>query len=269
MTKDREPSPVCPVTLYAVDGSNENPAFYDGYYDNRMPITLLGMVESTYKHDFSAWMQSDIVAQYCENIGCSELRRYRCASISDYTYSYPRYIKESSYCAIFTHGLEDGTGIEWSMYKIYNYDEPHEGFGWYTIDDLNELSDNYFSNTRCVLLMSCYVGLGGETNPNNFVNTLQSKGVRTVIGFKDFITYTYDDKGTKDTLDDLVITDRSSQQWVIEFTKHLGAGETVKKAAKLAREQISNDWGYAKLIEWGLDENKCYIAGDKEQIVKH
>ena len=74
---------------------------------------------------------------------------------------------------------------------------------------------------------------------------------------------------TNNTMDDTVITDRSAQQWIIEFNEHLGLGESVKEAAASARKQISNDWGYAKLVEWGLEENKCYIAGDENQIVKH
>lgn len=257
------------IKIHYVDNSGYHPVFYTGYYENRMPITLLGMIESLYKHDLSEWMWSDDVVQYCENIGCSDLRRYNYASNSDYTYSYTRFIKESSYCAIFTHGTEDGESIESSMYNIYNYDKPNNGYGYYGIEHLNELDDDYFAKTRCVVLMSCYAGLRGESNPNNFVNTLQRKGVWTVVGFTDSITYTYDDKDTDDTMDDTVITDRSAQQWIIEFNEHLGLGESVKEAAASARKQISNDWGYAKLVEWGLEENKCYIAGDENQIVKH
>lgn len=261
--------------IYAVDGSNYNTSFYDGYYDNRRPITLLGMKESKYHHDLSAWMWSNDVVNYCQNIGCTAVNRYNYATENDYNYSYTRYIKESSYCAIFTHGLTNGREIEWSMYGIYHSPSSNQEYGFYTIDDLDDLPNNYFSGTRCVVLMSCFAGLGGASNPNNFVNTLQSKGVQTVVGFANEITYYYNYTDADDYTTHTVVSDLGAQLWAKEFTRLLGEGKTVAQATENAtlityNTQVENERlnGIDNVDDYcGL--NSHYIAGNANQIVKH
>ncbi len=43
------------LIVYMYDGSGHSPVLYDGYYDNRKWIHLLGMLESKYFHDLSEW----------------------------------------------------------------------------------------------------------------------------------------------------------------------------------------------------------------------
>lgn len=59
------------------------------------------------------------------------------------------------------------------------------------------------------------------------------------------------------------------QLWSIEFTKHLGLGETVAQAAESARAAVKKSLDNGRLEDWGLDEENCYIAGDANQVVKH
>ncbi|MBQ8740823.1 MAG: hypothetical protein IJY79_04670, partial [Clostridia bacterium] len=253
------------VELHYVDGSGYHPVFYTGYYDNRKQISLLGMVDYQ-GYDRSTWMWNDEVINYCENIGCSSLMRNNIADDEYYT----RMIRDSSYCAIATHGPspDEETGeiyydaIQWSMRGVYNGHTECENkycptcFGWYTTDDLKELSDGYFSTTRCVALGACYAGYNRENNPDNFVNVLQSKGVWTVVGFE-LATQTAADEDTK-----IVDPDKGAQKWLKEFTEFLGEGKTVQNATILATAATTEN-GFA----YGTD--KYYIAGDNNQIVKH
>lgn len=180
------------VTAYAVDQTGYHPAFFDGYYDNRLAITLLGMVESKYYHDFSKWIWLPEVETYCKNIGCSELERQNCATVKSVArnYAYENFIKQSSYCSITTHGKSDGKSIEWSMHSYFGDPEPWQEYGFWHVDQIDALPSGYFSKTRCVVLMACCAGLGGDSNPDNMVNALHRKGVKTVVGFKNEVYYT-------------------------------------------------------------------------------
>lgn len=278
------------VTLYAVDGSNENPIFYDEIYNNTKQISLLGMLESKYFHDFSAWSRTDDVATYCENIGCSYLYITNRADYNIYTNS----IKRSSYCVIFTHGYPDGEGIEGCMKDVDNNHLNCEAdscivcFPKYENVDISSLPDNYFDTTRCVVLMACYSGLGGSTKSDNMVNALHAKGVWTVVGFEGQYYYRYDNNHPNPEIhtDDVVNTNLGAQRWMTEFTKFLGQGFTVDEAKNEAYDvtifanlTANNYTKYdlnhnlipepikTEAILCGLD--KCYIAGDKNQIVKH
>lgn len=286
------------VLVYAVDGSGYNPSFYSGYYDNRKQISLLGMVESKYFHDLSTWSRTAEVEEYCENIGCTNLTILNRADDDVYT----NYIKNSSYCVIFTHGGKSKTPagqivydrIQWSMKGIYNdhrYCEDHycnTCFGDYTTDDLNELPTNYFVDTRCVVLMSCESGKSGQMDPTNFVNVLQSKGVWTVVGFENEIHYYYTDTDPNPDIhtDDIINTNLGAQLWIAKFTKYLGEGYSVTAAKDAAFEEtIFANLAYNNYTKYELDNNlipeqiktekilcgldSCYIAGNPNQVVKH
>lgn len=221
------------VVVYSVDGSGYNPSFYSGYYENRMPITLLGMVDGE-GIDHSTWMWNDSVVTHCQNIGCSQLNRYSCADATDNNYSYSRFIRESSYCAIATHGCK--TGIQWSMKNIYHgHDDCDDTcttcFGIYDTTILNALPNDYFADTRCVVSIACETAQGGKTDATNFVNVLKSKGVETVVGFEEKTWFFYN----KTTLK--TITTKGSFKWLIEFTRLLGEGYKVDYSAAKAYEE--------------------------------
>lgn len=273
------------VTIYGVDGSGYHPAFYDGYYNNyRMPITLLGMIDRN-GIDHSSWIMDSNIQGYCQNIGCSELHRYNyAASATDPYYSCSRFIRESSYCAIATHGYKEG--IQWSMKNVYNDHRDCQDenctvcYGLYTTSDLSELPSYYFSNTRCFVSTACETAKGGESDSTNFVNVLHSKGVKTVVGFENETWYRY----YYDTLQ--TVTTMGSPKWMIEFTRLLGEGNTVASAASQAYEiTLDANLAYAgytrnDIVNNNIPENvlteEIYcglnsycIVGDKDQVVKH
>ncbi len=268
------------VTAYAVDGTGIHPAFYDGYYENRKRISLLGMVENKYFHDLSEWSWTTEVETYCDNIGCSYLYRTHKTDAAGFKAA----IKNSSYCVINTHGSNDGKGIQWSMKNIYNehFDCQNSNcyvcYGWYTVEhDIDELPSDYFDTTRCVVLMSCYSGLNGSLKPDNIVNTLHSKGVWTVVGFKGEITYYYDNTHPDPNVhtDDIVNISTGAQLWITQFTKLLGEGKTVEQAICAATKTTHDEREAYEKIH-GVDDvdNYCglnfyYVAGDGNQIVKH
>lgn len=271
------------VELHYVDGSGYHPMFHTGYYDNRMPITLLGMVDGK-GIDHSTWMWNDSVVTHCENIGCSQLNRYNCADAMNQNYSYSRFIRESSFCAIATHGCK--TGIQWSMRNIYNGHDNCDDtcstcFGMYDTSILNALPDNYFADTRCVVSIACETAKGGKTDLTNFVNVLQSKGVETVVGFEEETWFFYNTSTLQ------TITTKGSFKWLIEFARLLGEGYTIGEAASNAYDITitANLEANGDYTEYDLDndlipediktkEILCglhtyCIVGDENQIVKH
>lgn len=271
------------VIVYMYDGSGVSPVLYDSSYDNRKPIYLLGMTDSQgIRH--SSWMFQNAVPTYCENIGCSRLERLTAASGLTSRYPYNVYIKNSSYCAISTHGNK--YGIQWSMRGVYggheNCENPNCGicYGLFTTDDIRSLPNNYFSGTRCFVTTACKTASGGANDTTNFVNALHSKGVETVVGFKSETWFRY----YLDTLE--TVTDMGSPKWLTEFTRLLGEGNTVEYAANRAYEITldanirASDYSWDEFnngeipqkvlteeIYCGLD-SLC-IVGDKNQIVKH
>lgn len=271
------------VTLFAIDGSGENPAFYHSYYDNRLSITLFGMTDAN-GIDQSTWMWDNNIVTYCENIGCSKLNRLNYADETNQNYSYSRFIKESSYCAIATHGCKDG--IQWSMRNMYNGHTNCENnlcsvcYGLYTVEDIGKLNNNYFANTRCVVTVACEAAKGGENDLNNFVNALHSKGVKTVVGFEEETWFVYNPSTYK------TLSNVGSMKWLSEFTRLIGEGETIANAERKAYSAtISANLIFNNYTQHDLDNNlipeniktekiicgldSCCIVGDKSQIVKH
>ncbi len=269
--------------FHYIDDSGYHPTFYSWYYENRMPITLLGMIDNK-GINHSTWMWENNVVSYCNNIGCSQLNRYNYSDATDHNYSYTRFIKESSFCAVATHGYK--YGIQWSMRQIYNSHIDCENeycttcYGFYTTDILNELPSGYFDNTRCFVSIACETAQGGKTDTTNFVNVLHSKGVETVVGFEEE-TWFYYNTSTLQT-----ITTTGSFKWLVEFTRLLGEGYTVNYSAIRAYEitlvanLAANGYTMAqyengdipeddlvKKIICGLD-SYC-IVGNGNQVVKH
>ena len=272
------------IDFHYIDDSGYYPTFHQGYYDNRMPITLLGM-KDTKGIDHSTWMWDNDVATYCENIGCTKLKRFSYADATNSHYSYSRFIRESSYCAIATHGQK--TGIQWSMRQIYNNHRDCQNeycttcYGMYTTTMyLQELPNNYFSKTRCVVTTACCTAEGGEMDTTNFVNVLHSKGVKTVVGFESETWFLYNITSLQ------TIPTRGSFKWLVKFTELLGEGYTVESAAENAYNiTLAANLSAENYTQFDLDNNlipenirrerilcglhTCCIVGDKSQIVKH
>lgn len=240
------------VVAYMVDGSGSHPQLYDAYYDNRKVISLIGMTDDE-GIDFSGWMTSEVIG-YCNNIGCTEVKKYIGANGAGLI----ELIRDSSYCVISTHGSSNS--IAWCLYPN---DSANVQRGSLTTYELNQLSDDYFDTTRCVLLDACSTGYGGATNSSNFANTLQSKGIESVVGFEGSITAFFDPI-TKDAVDD-----KGCELWAKVFTKSLGQGYTVSSATMLALDEVKNADAelYEEHLGFGLE--KVYIAGNAHQIVKH
>ena len=251
------------VTAYHYDGTGYHPCFYNAYYDNRKDIYLIGYVEEKNMHDLSAWITPSVI-EGAYNIGTPQVNNWNWSTYLGLISS----IRDSSYCAISTHGIDDGSGIRYSF-----YDDATDEWEWgsLTSTDLQWLQEGYFNTTRCVLLSACSTGLGRENNPNNFVNMLHSKGVWTVVGFADKTMYFTNDAG-------VVNPNLGSKLWAGEFTKNLGNGYTVTQSANMAYQSVVNasaGWDYDRNgVLDHLQDNlyglgSVYIAGDANQVVKH
>ena len=160
------------VEVYSVDNSGTNPSIYRGYYDNRKPIYLLGETDKE-GVDFSYWMTST-VRNYCYDIGCSDLNKW----VGFNNYAAMSAIANSSFCVIDSHGLP--TSFE------CNYQGE---FSNVISNMIEEDTTRDYSTTRCVLLLTCLNGYERENGRYNMVNTLQRKGVWTVVGFETSIGY--------------------------------------------------------------------------------
>ncbi len=255
------PEEILRVTAYYYDGTGYHPCFYDRYHDNRKDITLIGYTDIK-GFDFSVWMTPTAI-QNAYNIGTPMVNTWGGTDELGLVNS----IRNSSYCVVSTHG--NVTEIEWS---IYANDPVNVQRDRLTTSDLLTLPDGYFNTTRCVLLDACLTGSGRENNPNNFVNTLHSKGVWTVVGFAEETKFFYYENTVN------VIPDLGNKLWTSEFTKNLGNGYTVAQAANMAHQAVinasigidddnNNIDDYLENNVYGL--GSVYIAGDANQVVKH
>ena len=227
------------VQVYAVDNSGVYPLIFQGYYDNRKPINLIGMTDAE-GFDFSVWINST-VRGYCEDIGCSEFNKYVGANYLGVI----QLMADSSYCVISTHG--SSTGID------CNY---QGNFSYLTTTNLNTLTEDYFNTTRCVLLDACSTASGGANNQNNFVNTLYSRGVQSVVGFQEETYFFFDENNN-------VVSDKGNKLWATVFTRCLSEAKTIDEAIQEATNAVYLEHNQF----YGLDSH--YVAGDRYQVVKH
>lgn len=259
------------IIVYMYDESGYSPVLYDGYYDNRMPIYLIGMTDA-YGVDFSSWATQEVV-NYAYNIGtpsviiCHGANKLGLVDV----------IRKSSYATVYTHGSPESID-----YRIYP-NTSNEQKGSLNVEDILELDDNYFKDTRCLLLNSCSTANDEGNNGNNVANAFYNRGVRTVVAFK---KYTYFWK-----LGDGVSIDTSlgNALWAKVFTRELGTGATVITAANTAFEEMyqaqldafnitenqleilieENPTFVEENIYCGMDLSSRVILGDGNQIVRH
>jgi hypothetical protein len=171
-------------------------------------------------------------------------------------------IKRSKLITISTHGFPTGICCFMSgTDQRENLDS----------DMINTLPNNYFRGTKCILLNACLTGQGGASNPSNFVNTLNRKGVKTVVGFKTETWFNswcnHPDTDCKDapygTHD--VIGDMGNQLFARNFNIYLCQHKTVNQAVTKAIEDATTYDENGTPFLWGLDS--FYIAGDANQII--
>lgn len=239
------------VIVYSVDGSGNNPSFYNAIYDNRKKIDVIGMRDEN-GFNFATWINSNVLTA-CNNIGYSSIGNYMGAN----NYAVTNMIKESSYFAITTHGNTYGIMCNYLSGSAPNYTN---NFSDLTSWDIEALDDGYFNTTRCVLLNCCLTGNGGANDPDNFVNALHSKGVWSVVGFQEETIFYYTGTNT-------VIGDKGNQLWAREFTAALGRGETINQAIGDAINAVQEADGNLNGDQGGLDS--VYVAGNINQVVKH
>ncbi len=251
------------VTAYAVDGTGIHPAFYDGYYDNRMPIYLIGMTDEQ-GVDFSTWATQEVV-NYAYNIGtpsvmiCSGANKEGLLNV----------IRNSSFAVVYSHGT--ATSIDY----CFNPNTASEGRGKLLWRDFLTMPSNYFINTRCLLLNACSVGNETE-NPagNNMVKVFQSKGVQTVVGYEYDAWFWYFEDGS-------ISTDLGTGRWAKAFVRKLSEGATVQTAVNAAindailsfenEDEPDDDKRYEEAYDiakgYGLVD--VCIAGNANQVIKH
>ncbi len=243
---DIYPHEALTVELYAVDESGYHPCFYSRTIDNRKRMYLIGQNDLENNIKFLSWMNSEVV-QDCKNIGTSRVVKCDSYNKDDAIHS----ILKSYFCLINAHGYTDGSGI--ACVKD-NIEMPG-----LRVSDLLEYSNTFFSETKCVTLLSCDTALGGTSNQDNFVNTLHSKGVEIVVGFKNEVTVHYN--SSTGQVNDTV----SSGLWGKKYISYLGEGYTVSQAVVMANTEVLRQSDGATC--YGFDS--YYIAGNGNQVIKH
>lgn len=203
------------VTLYAVDGSNENPAFYDVYHDKRLPIYHIGIIDNK-GIDFSAWATQEIV-NYSYNIGTPQV--VKCIGVTGNNLL--EYIHQSRFATVYTHGSQ--TSLTWSKNNTNN---PQSGT--ITCDAINNNAGTcYFDNTECLLLMACeaaknYTSIGSQ----NIAKTFKDCGAQTVVAFEGNVYSA--------AIDNEIINTEAAGLWAKIFVKKLGEGESITIAKNIA-----------------------------------
>lgn len=234
------------VTLYAVDGSNENPTLYDGYYDNSI-IHLVGMIDDEGK-DFSAWMTQEVM-NYAADIGSSRVVKHTGATQENLI----EYIHNSRFATIFTHGTQ--YTLAWKA-NANTETETKGSLGWRQVGAIDV---DYFSNTDCLLLLSCFTASKADGAGNNIAETIKSKGIGAVVAFEDKIAAAF--KNNK------VLTTQYVGYWRKVFLRELGEGSTVELAKIIAFSELLQK--QREILEINTSELEILIENDPEYVEKH
>lgn len=249
------------VVVHIVDGSGYNPLLYQGYYDNRMPINVIGMVDSG-GVDFSTWATSE-VRGYLYNIGTPNVYVSNSATADEILDK----VKQSSFAVISTHGSQH------SIQYCKNPNTTSEQRGDLRWNYVNAKGSGYFSNTRCLLLNSCSSASEEISPGNSIANAFIDTGVQAVVGFEKSV-YFIADNG-------IVDNSIGSERWAKVFVCELGEGKTVINAKDEAisdavasfedkdepnAEKRYND-AFKIAEEWGLTD--VSVKGNGNIVVKH
>ena len=108
------------------------------------------------------------------------------------------------------------------------------------------MSDAAFENLEFVYLGACEAGAGGS-GVNNLVNAFYSKGVETVLGFKEQVN-TYE-----------------TNLWTQAFMTALSEGMTINDAMEVADQAVYEDSSIDK-NNLTTDEIHRYLVGSGELI---
>lgn len=170
------------------------------------------------------------VIQSCRNIGTTKIKEYdgfNGRGIVDI-------IHDSTLCVITTHGSSSGIQCNYHDMKDMVY-TPTYIISTFTSDDLEAMSlpNNYFSNTKCVLLNSCGTAACGS---ESFAAQLQQKGVQVVVGFTETV------QGEVDLVTNEIIGDGKNALFNQYFLHYLSIDGSVREAVEAAL--ISTSYAY-------------------------
>ena len=199
------------VTLYAVDGSGENPTFYNGYYNNAPPhgaITLYGIKHSD-TNDRKLYY-TDAVKTGISNIGVTETRGLYVGTTATQALNN---MKSSMIWVVHTHGWKQGV--------LFNHSTSGETSLLY--ENISSLAVNALAGERCVIFGTCSAGEGGE-GAENMVNITHAKGAMTVIGWT---TTTYVSQ---------------MNTWLEAFFVSSGGGNNIVTAVGEALEEVYDNY---------------------------
>ena len=234
------------VVVYAVDGSGYNPSFYSGYYNN-LPIRLIGMIDDEGK-DFSAWATQEVI-NYAEDI--SAPRVVKCTGATQENLI--EYIHNSRFATVFTHGTQ--YTLEWKA----NANTDSETKGLLDWREVGVIDVDCFSNTDCLLLLSCSTASEEDGAGNNIAKTIKSKGIGAVVAFKNTITAAFANNKTSTT--------QYVGYWGKVFLRELGAGSTVKSAKIIAFSELVQK--QREVLGINTSELEILIDTDPEYVNKH
>ena len=239
------PEEVLRVEAYAVDGSGYNSLFYSGYYNN-LPIHLIGMIDDKGK-DFSAWATQEVI-NYAEDIGASSVVKHTGATQQNLI----EYIHNSRFATIFTHGTQ--YTLEWKA-NANTEDETKGSLGWM---QAGAIEADYFSNTDCLLLLSCSTA-SEEAGPNNIAETIQAKGIGAVVAFKDKLTGAFANNKT--------LTTQYIGFWGKVFLRELSEGLSVESAKIIAFSELVQK--QCEIHEINSNELEILIENNPEYVKQH
>ncbi len=234
------------IVVYAVDGSGYNPSIYSGYYNN-LPIRLIGMIDDDGK-DFSAWATQEVI-NYAEDIGAPRVVKHTGATQENLI----EYIHNSRFATVFTHGTQ--YTLEWKA----NANTDSETKGSLEWREVGIIDVDYFSNTDCLLLLSCSTASEEDGAGNNIAETIKSKGIGAVVAFKNTITAAFTNNKT--------LTNKYVGYWGKVFLRELGAGSTVKSAKIIAFSELVQK--QREVLGINTSELEILVDTDPEYVNKH
>ena len=195
----------------------------------------------------STWVTQEVY-NYVGGIGAPRVAEHTGATQQNLI----NYIHNSRFAVIYTHGTQ--YTLEWKA-NANTEDEINGSLGWM---QAGEIEADYFSNTDCLLLLSCSTA-SEEAGPNNIAKIIQAKGIGAVVAFENQIKSFYVNKKVQTT--------SHAGLWGKVFVRELGDGETVETARLTAfREMLEERCEYYGIntleLEILIDSNPQLVEED-------
>lgn len=193
------------------------------------------------------------VIESCQEIGTSKICEYDEFNRRGLM----EIISQSSLCVISAHGTEVDNETKTELCCTHlgiNDNGKYYGIDNYlNVDYINDLPNNYFSGTKCIVLLVCK---SAKYSPDSLADAFHRKGAQTVVAFTEKIWFRYDENSG------IISPNIGYHLYAQKFLHELSLGKTVQNAADDAYEYFEDTFTFNEDEE---ENGKIFLEYDEKE----